>query len=275
MIPRRLALGPIAVRVLDSRARDVHCASDPMRSLHVVQHVSGEGPGLIAEVAATMGIEVIVHRVFGAVPLPEAIASDEGLVVMGGSMGVADLGDPRWPFLAAEVELLKKSLAEGRAVLGVCLGAQLMAHALGAKVAPLMVGDPPARCREVGWGAVTFLAPAQDEPVLAGMDESEVVVHWHGDTFELPEGAVRLASSLVCENQMFRFRNSFAVQFHVEVGEADIAEWVESDGGFVRAANGPGGAQRVLADTRRFATRHRQVGRRLIGNILRAMATSR
>jgi GMP synthase-like glutamine amidotransferase len=244
-----------------------------MRSLHVVQHMAGEGPGLIADVATAMGMEIVLHPVFDGAPLPESIASDEGLVVMGGSMGAADIGDPRWPFLAPEVELLQRTIGGGRAVLGVCLGAQLMAHALGAKVTPLFVGDPPARCREVGWGAVTFLASAKVEPVLAGMNESEVVLHWHGDTFDLPEGAVRLASTLACENQMFRLGNAFGVQFHVEVANVDIADWVKADAEFVRAANGPGGAARILADTNRFMQRHRQVGRRLIGNLLAAMAT--
>jgi GMP synthase (glutamine-hydrolysing) len=245
-----------------------------MRSLHVVQHLAGEGPGLIADVAAAMGLEIVLHPVFEGAPLPEAIAADAGLVVMGGSMGVGDIGDPRWPFLEPEVELLKKSIDAGRPVLGVCLGAQLMAHALGASVAPLMIGDPPVRCREVGWGPVMFLAPAKAEPVLAGMNESEVVLHWHGDTFELPEGAVRLASTLACENQMFRFGNAFGVQFHVEVGDVDLADWVKADADFVRAANGPGGGARILADTNRFMARHRQVGRRLIGNLLAAMASS-
>lgn len=221
-----------------------------------------------------MGLEIVLHPVFEGAPLPESIASDAGLVVMGGSMDVGDIGDPRWPFLEPEVDLLKKSIDAGRAVLGVCLGAQLIAYALGATVAPLVIGDPPVRCREVGWGAVTFLVSAKAEPVLAGMNESEVVLHWHGDTFELPEGAVRLASTLACENQMFRFGNAFGVQFHVEVGDVDVADWVKADADFVRAANGPGGAARILADTNRFMARHRQVGRRLIGNLLAAMASS-
>lgn len=243
-----------------------------MRSLHVVQHLAGEGPGLIADVATAMGLELILHPVFDGAAPPESLAAGEGLVVMGGSMGVGDIGDPRWPFLGRGIDLLKRTMGAGRPVLGVCLGAQLMAHALGAKVGPLFVGDPPVRCREVGWGAVTFLAPATAEPVLAGMNESEVVLHWHGDTFALPEGAVRLASTLVCENQMFRFGNAFGVQFHVEVGDIDVADWVEADADFVRAANGAGGAARIVADTHRFMSRHRQVGRRLIGNLLAAMA---
>jgi GMP synthase-like glutamine amidotransferase len=189
-------------------------------------------------------------------------------------MGVGDIGDPRWPFLAPEAGLVARSLRGGTPVLGVCLGAQLMAHALGARVYPCMVGDPPVRHREVGWGAVTFLASAADEPALEGLDPSEAVLHWHGDTFDLPEGAVRLASTLPCQNQMFRFgKHSYAIQFHVEIEGRDVGHWVREDADFVRAANGASGGPSILADTDRFMSRHRKMGDRLIANILRGWIT--
>jgi GMP synthase (glutamine-hydrolysing) len=247
-----------------------------MRSLHVVQHVPGEGPGRIAEVATEMGLTIVTHRPFEGEAVPASIPRDAGLVVMGGSMGVGDVGDPRWPFLAAETELIARCLREERPILGVCLGAQLLAHALGAAVRPLTIGDPPVPCREVGWGAVTFVVPPGSDAILEGLDESEVVLHWHGDTFDLPPGATRLASTLACENQMFRFGTcTFGVQFHVEVGSNDVTEWVHGDADFVRLASGPGGARRILADTARFMPRHRQVGQRIIGNLLSAMAGAR
>ena len=240
-----------------------------MRSLHVLQHAPTEGPGRVADVARTMGLAIAVHPLFEGAPPPDAIPAGDALVVMGGSMGVGDIGDARWPFLGAEVDFIRRTLREGRPILGICLGAQLMAHALGARVVPLTVGDPPARYREVGWGAVTFVASPDDEPALAGLNESEVALHWHEDTFELPRGAERLASTLACPNQMFRFgRRAFAVQFHVEVTAADVERWVAEDAAFVKAANGPRGAERVLADTRRFMPRHRHVGHRMIRNML-------
>jgi GMP synthase-like glutamine amidotransferase len=230
-----------------------------------------EGPARIGDVARTMGHRVVLHHLYDGAAVPDTIPDDAMLVVMGGAMGVADIGDPRWPFLKAEVTLLERALREARPVLGVCLGAQLMAHALGARVYPCQVGDPPAGHREVGWGAVTFVASPDSEPVLGGMDESEVVLHWHGDTFDLPRGATRLAGTLACENQMFRYgRRAFALQFHVEVTGDEVKRWVHDDAAFVLAANGPRGAERILADTDRFMPRHRLVGDRLIRNILHA-----
>jgi GMP synthase-like glutamine amidotransferase len=246
-----------------------------MRAIQVLQHVAMEGPARIGDIASDLGLKVVVHSLFEGAPVPSAIAPGDALVVMGGSMGVGDIGDPRWPFLAPEADLVARSLRGGVPVLGVCLGAQLMAHALGARVYPCTVGDPPVRHREVGWGAVSLHAAGSDEPALAGLDTSEAVLHWHGDTFDLPEGAVRLASTLACQNQMFRFgKHGYAIQFHVEIEGREVERWVREDADFVRAANGEGGGARILADTDRFMPRHRKVGDRMIANILREWITS-
>jgi GMP synthase-like glutamine amidotransferase len=242
-----------------------------MAALQVLQHVAMEGPARVADVAREMGFEVVVHALFDGAPVPASIEGDDVLVVMGGSMGVADIGDARWPFLEGEVKLIARTLREERPVFGICLGAQLMAHALGARVYPCHVGDPPVRHREVGWGAVTFTPSSGTEPVLEDANESEVVLHWHGDTFDLPRGATRLASTLACENQMFRVgRRSYALQFHIEVTADDVKRWAHEDAPFVLAANGPAGTERILSDTDRYMPRHRHIGDRLIHNILTA-----
>jgi GMP synthase (glutamine-hydrolysing) len=238
-----------------------------MRTAHVLQHIAMEGAGRIGVVAREMGYRVVEYRLFDGDP-PASVPPGDLLVVMGGPMGVGDIGDSRWPFLQRELDLLSGALAQGRAVLGVCLGSQLMAHALGARVFPLQVGEPSARLREVGWGAVTFDSTKSD-PALAGLSESEMVVHWHGDTFDLPEGAVLLASTLPCANQMFRFGPcAYALQFHIELAASDLPDWVEQDAAFVRAANGSSGAARILTDTHRFAARFEAMGDRMIRNIV-------
>jgi GMP synthase (glutamine-hydrolysing) len=241
-----------------------------MASLQVLQHVPMEGAARVGEIAREMGLSVVTHALCDGVAVPGAVPSGDVLVVMGGPMGVGDIGDPRFPFLAAEVELIRKQLRAGAPVFGICLGAQLMAHALGARVYPLEVGDPPVRHREVGWGAVTFAGG--NERGLVGLNESEVVLHWHGDTFDLPEGAVRLASTLACPNQMFRFgARAYAMQFHVELAAGDMETWVREDASFVKAANGPQGGARILRETPRFMPRFRPMGDRLIRNVLSAL----
>jgi GMP synthase-like glutamine amidotransferase len=217
-------------------------------------------------------MDIVTHRLCDGAPVPETLPEGDVLVVMGGSMGVGDCDDPRYPFLRKELALLERLARDDRPILGVCLGSQLLAAALGARVYPLHVGEPPVRHREVGWGAVTLARSNQEEPVLAGLDESEVVLHWHGDTFDLPAGATLLASTLACPNQMFRAgQRAFGLQFHVEVTAEDVALWVAEDADFIRQANGDGGARRILADTARYMERHRRVGDHLIDNLLAAL----
>jgi GMP synthase-like glutamine amidotransferase len=243
-----------------------------MPTVHVLQHEPIEGPACIAEVAQWLGMPLNLVRLFDGAAVPEHLPPEDALVLMGGPMGVGDIGDSKWPFLKAEAELITRVLRADGAVLGICLGAQLMAHALGARVYPLHVGDPPARFREVGWGAVTFAVDPDTEPSLRGLSESEVVLHWHGDTFDLPDGSKLLASTLPCQNQMFRWGSrAFGLQFHVEVTAIDVATMVREDAAFVRAANGPCGAARILADTRRWIGHYRQMGNRMIRNIFDSM----
>jgi len=133
-------------------------------------------------------------------------------------------------------------------VLGICLGAQLLAAAAGARVYPntrRAADGAVVLAREVGWGAVDFAAGAP-EPALAGLRAKEMVLHWHGDTFDLPRGAMPLASTAACRNQAFRLGwKAFALQFHCELSAEDVAVWVREDADYVREANGEEGAARI------------------------------
>jgi GMP synthase (glutamine-hydrolysing) len=236
----------------------------------VLQHTPTEGPERVAVVLAERGVSCAVRALHAGEPVPDDVASDEILVVMGGPMGVGDIGDPRWPFLAPEIALLRRLIARDAPVLGICLGAQLLAAAGGARVYPNLRPGPkgPEPAREVGWGPVDLIG-ADREPVLAGLGARVTVLHWHGDTFDLPPGATHLASTPVCPHQAFRLgRRQFGFQFHCELEASSIAVWVREDAAFVRAANGDGGGARILADTERLYAEARPAWDRLLGNAI-------
>jgi GMP synthase (glutamine-hydrolysing) len=182
----------------------------------VLQHTATEGPGLLAGVLDRAGVcrRVVRLDLGDTPPPPDDVA---GVVVMGGPMGVHDTAAHPW--LASETRWLTAAVEHGRAVLGVCLGAQLVAAALGA---PVTTGESP----EVGIGRVRLEDEGRADPVLGPEGDELPVVHWHGDTFAIPEGAVRLASSDRYPNQAFRYGDRvYGLQFHLEVDDEVAACW--------------------------------------------------
>jgi GMP synthase (glutamine-hydrolysing) len=240
----------------------------------ILQQTATEGPERLADVLAARGIHFDVLPVYRRdVTVPTTLGDDQMLIVMGGPMGVADADRPELRYLADELALLRGLVARDAPVLGICLGSQLLAAAAGARVYPNTRPGPdgaPVPAREVGWGPVDFIA--RDEPALAGLRAQELVLHWHGDTFDLPPGAVHLASTPTCKHQAFRLgRRQFGLQFHCELGRDMVAEWVRDDAAYVREALGPDGATRILADTDRYHVAAMPIWDRLLGNIVSIM----
>ncbi|MCC7260007.1 MAG: type 1 glutamine amidotransferase [Alphaproteobacteria bacterium] len=146
----------------------------------------------------------------------------DALVVMGGPMGVHD--EPLYPWLSAEKAHIRSAIDAGKPVLGICLGAQLIAHTLGAGVAP-------HRHKEIGWFDITFTDAAATHPMFAGMASTMRVLHWHGDRFEIPGGAWRIAGSAACDNQGFLYRDRvLGLQFHLEMDRAAIMSIMDNCG---------------------------------------------
>ncbi len=239
-----------------------------MTHLVVLQHLEREGPGRFAGEALRRGWTVTVCRPDRGEPLPR-LGPDQALLVLGGPMGVGDIGSQAFPWLAAEVVLLQECLECERPVIGLCLGAQLLAFAAGGQVVPLMAGEPPARAYEVGWGPVAWTRPQGQEPVLAGLGDAMPVLHWHGDRIQLPAAATLLGSTPLCAEQLFRIgHHAHGLQFHVEVTEAALQTWLDEDGDYVRQALGPDGVEQLRAGQARWGEEGERQGRRLINNLL-------
>jgi GMP synthase (glutamine-hydrolysing) len=181
----------------------------------VVRHVAFENLGTFAPVLASAGFDLSVMDA-GVDDVFEPILRSDLVVVLGGPISVYQ--QDQYPFLADELRALGRRLREGRPTLGICLGAQLMAAALGARVyhGPAMeIGVAGIELTEAG--KTSCLAPLAGQPLL----------HWHGDTFDLPDGATRLASTAAYENQAFALgRNVLALQFHPEVDAHRFEQWL-------------------------------------------------
>ncbi len=183
----------------------------------VLQQMSFEGPALIGEVAAARGLELRIIRTDSGEPVPSAdsVEAYEGLIVLGGAMGALD--DDAHPALAAERALVAAAIDRGVPVLGMCLGAQIIALAAGAE---LRRGDES----EDGLGTVELTDAGRDDPVIGPAGPTVPVFHWHEDTMTLPEGAVLLASNENYPHQAFRLgRTVYGFQFHLEMGPDQLA----------------------------------------------------
>jgi len=184
---------------------------------HYLQHVPFEGLGSIEPWLDANGYEITVTRLFEAGEFPDLSAIDL-LVVLGGPMSVND--EMRFDWLAREKRFVRNAVASGKPVLGICLGAQLIASALGSQVYPNGV-------KEIGWFPVCGVASSAHSTF--GFPRSMKVFHWHGETFDLPPGAVHIARSEVCENQAFQIGNSVVgLQFHLETTPASVLDIVSN-----------------------------------------------
>lgn len=243
----------------------------------ILQQVEFEGPQRIQNALARAGYETTLVRLFAGEPVPLELSERVLLVVMGGPMGVSDVGGNAYPFLKDEVELLRRRLRSDAPTLGVCLGAQLMAFAAGARVFENSRSADDGsgrreRVYEVGWAELRFDRSEEGE-VLAGIPDVTPMFHWHGDTFELPPGARLFASTPACRAQAFRLnRRWFGLQFHPEVEPADIEGLLRADEAYAVAANGPNTVETIRRDTERFMPALRAVGDRLLDNLIRALA---
>ncbi len=236
-----------------------------MKKVLVIRNVSYETEGLLEPLLANEGLALDIVDFQRDASARPGLDGHAGLVVMGGPMGANDTA--RYPHLLHVERLLARFMERSLPSLGVCLGAQIMARTLGSEVYPNPV-------REVGWYDLNVTDDAGRDPLFAALEEREVVLQWHGDTFDLPKGAALLASSPDCVNQAFRYGEAgYAIQFHLEILQPMIEEWVRRDAarGWL-AEEGRISARRILADTRSCMTRSMELGRRVFTRFARLIA---
>ncbi len=189
-----------------------------MPKLLVFQHVAHEILGTLDPLLRGRGFRIRYVN-FGRTnyKIPN-LDNYSGLIILGGPMNVDQVCD--YPYLIPEIDTIKKALDLDMPVLGICLGSQLLAKALGAEVSK-------NSCKEIGWYEVKKTTEGKKDPLLSQFGDVEKIFQWHGDTFEIPKGAVKLASSKTCGNQAFRYGNKvYGFQFHLEVDKQMIERWL-------------------------------------------------
>lgn len=233
-----------------------------MRKLLVFQHSAREPLGLLDPLLRQHGFRIRYVNFSREPDCKPDVSRYDGLIVLGGPMNV-DQAD-RFPHLATEAASIQEAVSRDIPVLGICLGAQLLAAALGANVRPNPV-------REIGWYRLHPTAAAQSDRLCRHFDGSQHVFQWHAYTFDLPPGAVHLASTPTCPNQAFRFGDrAYGLQFHLEADLALVERWMHVPEYRAEAeASGPAHQlEHILRDTHGHAPQSRAVGERVFGDFI-------
>ena len=237
-----------------------------MRKLLVFQHSAREPLGILDPMLRAHGFRIRYINFSRQPDVQPDVSRYDGLVVLGGAMNV-DQAD-RHPHLVTEIAAIREALKHDIPILGICLGAQLLAAALGANVRPHSV-------REIGWYRLHPTAAAQSDRLCRHFDGSQHVFQWHAYTFDLPPGAVHLASTPTCPNQAFRYGDkAYGLQFHPEADEQLIQRWlhVPEYRAEAEALGREHALEHILRDTHGHAPHARAVSERVFGEFLEMFA---
>ena len=234
-----------------------------MKRILVFQHVPHEDLGTLDYLLRAAGFEIHTVKFWGADPAPGNLEGFAALIALGGPMGVYEAD--KHPYLAMETRLIETALDQDLPLLGICLGSQLMANALCARVYPSGI-------KEIGWYDLAPTPDAQNDPLLRHLRATEKVFQWHGDTFDLPVGAVHLASSPLCANQAFRYgHNAYALQFHLEVDREMIDTWLDvpQNRDEIAGLHGDIDPTTIRSDTTRHIGRLENLGAQIFADFIR------
>jgi GMP synthase (glutamine-hydrolysing) len=214
---------------------------NPPKHVSILQHHECETPGLIADALQHAGIGQRYIHAYKGDSVPQQMGDTAGLVIMGGPQSVYEQAE--FPYLRDEMRLIEDALKHNKPILGVCLGAQLLAATLSASVSP-------GRQKEIGWHRVTPTDFAVSDALFNGLPSSFTAFHWHGDIFDLPRGAALLASSPLTAHQAFRYgKNAYGLLFHLEATPSQVLKMVEAFSDELQTAGLNGTAIKLNAHT--------------------------
>ncbi|MBI5588575.1 MAG: hypothetical protein HY889_09460 [Deltaproteobacteria bacterium] len=235
----------------------------PLKKVLVIQHVECEGLGTIDAPLRRGGFAPEFIRVFRGQTLPRTAQGYSAVIALGGPMGVYE--EDIHPFIGAELRLIESVLRAGLPFLGVCLGSQMLARAAGARVYK-------GKGKEIGWYRVRLTGDGMADRLFLGFPEEFTVFQWHGDTFDVPPGAVNLASSEIFPNQLIRVgRNAYGVQFHLEVTGEMIKEWIEVNSRELEGLKGVIDPGKIAEETPRNVPGLLRYGNAFVARFLRAI----
>jgi GMP synthase-like glutamine amidotransferase len=216
----------------------------------VLQHVAFEGAGILLEIFNQDGHHVEIYKLYAADALPN-LAELDVIVVMGGPMGVGDA--EQFPWLINEKRFLSEAINSGKPILGICLGAQLLADVLGARVYR-------NAHREIGWFPVTTTPAFRASRFGKVLGDEFIPLHWHGDTFDLPSGAISIGTSAACQCQGFVFEERIlALQFHLEMTSVGLSKLVKHCADELIPSAYVQSAEQLLTDEAQFAAMHQRM----------------
>ena len=223
-----------------------------MSRILILQHLERERPGLFVNIAEERGFSVCTFRLDLGDCLPTLMVGDL-ILVLGGPMSIRDIGSSTYPWLTEEVGFIKQALNQGVGLIGVCLGAQLLAYAAGGGVEMLKDDVSHEPIAEIGWEKIFPHSSVNNSKLRSIFEDPFHVLHWHGDRILLPSNAELLASSCRCQEQLFNVGSSaYGVQFHVEVDDEMVNRWISEDQEFIYAALGADGQSILKQQQKEF-----------------------
>ena len=222
-----------------------------IKRLLVLQHLEIEGPGLFKQYAEERDLKIKIIHLDKKDNLPQT-KDDDLILIMGGPMGVKDIGSDKYSWLKLERDFIRRELENKRPIIGVCLGAQLLANAAGGDVEILKYGYPPKESPEIGWSQIFIDKSNKDFKTL--FEDPFHVLHWHGDRILLPNKAVLIASSSRCKEQFFRIGDfAYGLQFHIETTGEMINKWIKKDKEFVFKGLGSNGPEILREGNKKYS----------------------